>query len=267
MVATAAVDVPELPPAAALAWSEARLEAHGGDVPVIALWRPAGVTVALGLAQRPDRECDVDALLRDGVGLVRRQSGGGAVLLYSGVLCWEAFASEDCLRAGGGDAGIRPAYRFLSQPVVAGLRALGIAVVSAGTCDLSVVGDDRRLRKVAGTAQLRRRGSVLVHGSLLVDADLDRLARYLAFPSEQPEYRADRSHGEFCTTVAAAGGLPAAMAAVTAAIHTAAREMHWSVTAPSGLALPEARRFFLEKYAHRRWNWERDRTPAEGAAP
>ncbi|MCC8116632.1 MAG: hypothetical protein LIP18_05695, partial [Planctomycetes bacterium] len=79
---------PLLPPQTVLAWSEALLDETSPDRPILALWRPAGKNVAIGISQDPERELEVAALRRDGVGLVRRQSGGGAVLLFPGVLCW-----------------------------------------------------------------------------------------------------------------------------------------------------------------------------------
>ncbi|MCD7897570.1 MAG: hypothetical protein LUG50_13000, partial [Planctomycetaceae bacterium] len=116
--------------------------------------------------------------------------------------CWEALARLDVIDGMGG-SGIRETYRVLCTPVVTALRSLGIDAFHAGVCDISCTdGPDRLVYKLAGTAQLRRRTMALVHGSLLVTADVAELGRYLKQPSEEPDYRAGRGHDDFCRTVA-----------------------------------------------------------------
>lgn len=257
----------ELKPARALAWSETILDSAGRDVesPALAIWLPSGVTTAIGLSQNPDAELDVDAMRRDGVGLVRRQSGGGAVLLYRGVVCWEAWATADFLREDGGDGGIRDSYRALSRPVISALRGIGLDIFQAGICDLSTTVANGEVRKVAGTAQLRRKERVLVHGSLLAAPDLELLSRYLRFPTEQPEYRRGRSHRDFCVSVAeAAGKSPADPEAlvveVAGRIESAAAEAGWTVLTPPAELTETAASLLSRKYDNPDWNWRRIRT-------
>ncbi len=260
---------PVLPSQAVLAWSEALLSEISPDRPVIALWRPAGKTVALGISQSAEQELDVAALRRDGVGLVRRQSGGGAVLLFEGVLCWEALARLDVLDRLGG-SGIRETYRALCLPVVNALRAMGIDAFHAGVCDISCTsGPDQPVHKLAGTAQLRRRGMALVHGSLLVTADVSELGRYLRQPSEEPEYRAGRGHADFCRTVAdrlGTGPDGDVLPRVVAEITDAARAAGFDVTTPPSTLGPAATRLFEEKYRNDSWNWQRIRPKEERPA-
>lgn len=242
-----------------------RVDGPAGSAPSLALWRPEGVTVALGLSQEPGREMEVEACRRDGVGLIRRQSGGGAVLLYPGVLCWEAWATFEQVGSGEGDSGIRQCYAFCSRPVIAGLKRLGLDTFRAGICDLSVNRDGgSETRKIAGTAQLRRRRQVLVHGSLLVDADLERLGTYLKFPSDQPDYREGRSHRDFCATVVECLGRPDLCEEVATAIREAAAGMGWNIEAPPAGLSPEAARLERDKYLSDDWNWSRIRPKNEG---
>lgn len=267
-----ALQAPVLHPAAALAWSEARVDDAASVGPYIAIWRPQGVTVAIGIGQTPAVELEIDAMRRDGVALIRRQSGGGAVLLYDGVVCWEAWADLDEIdRRYPDGSGIRQTYRALCLPVVEGLAELGVQAFHAGICDISHAYEgeaERPPRKLAGTAQLRRKTRALVHGSLLVCPDLDRLADYLKFPSDQPDYRKDRSHREFCTSVAEALGLDVGadglMDKVTQAISRQALQAGWSVVQPVGEG-DDPRRDALErdKYRSDGWNWERKRVVAQ----
>lgn len=251
-------------PEAVLAWSEARVNEGSVRGPRTALWLPEGVRVAIGIGQKPDRELEVDAMRRDGVGLVRRQSGGGAVLLYPGVLCWEAWASLADLEALGGGSGIRQAYAALSRPIVDGLGRLGVEAFHAGICDISTMHpESRTTRKLAGTAQLRRRDMVLVHGSLLVNPELDLLAKYLKFPSEQPEYRSGRSHRDFCVSVAellSQNGTPVSFVSrVAGAVVSAALLAGWETMTPPMRLDAAAEALLSAKYMSAAWNWEKIR--------
>ena len=252
-------------PAEALAWSETRLERIEPDAPVIALWLPRGLTVAVGISQLPERETYVDALRRDAVTLMRRQSGGGAVLLHPGVLCWESLADiRDIERFGGKGSGIRESYAVLCRPVIDALRQIGVEAFQAGICDISVrLGDDSRdVRKLAGTAQLRRRDKVLVHGSLLVSPDMALLERYLRFPSEEPNYRRGRSHSEFCLGVDQAANIADAgicMRLVVEALHRTAHAEGWRLETPAALAGDTTYAAAYAKYSSPQWNLEKKR--------
>jgi lipoate-protein ligase A len=67
----------------------------------------------------------------------------------------------------------------------------------AGTSDLAVGG-----RKFSGNSQQRKRTHLLHHGTLLYDFDLELISRYLHLPERQPEYRANREHGDFVMNLA-----------------------------------------------------------------
>ncbi len=266
----------ELPPlrrpAAVLAWSEnacegAAADAAAGAGPFLALWRPLGTTAALGISQNAERELDCEAVRRDGVALLRRQSGGGAVLLYEGVLCWEAWAGLDALAglAPNGETGIHEAYAGLTGPVRGGVASLGLEVIRAGVSDLSVrSGVDGEVRKVAGTAQFRKRDWVLVHGCLLVTAEVGRLSRYLAPPSVMPEYRAGRTHRAFCASVkellgGGGGSDEALMGQLAEAVSLAARAGGWRELVPPEELPPAAAGLERRKYLSPEWNWEKRR--------
>ena len=81
------------------------------------------------------------------------------------------------------------------------LAALGIEASLRGTGDLAV-GD----LKIAGSAQCRRRNAILYHASILIEAPLRGMQRYLRMPSKAPDYRAGRSHSDFITDLVSLTG-------------------------------------------------------------
>ena len=68
-----------------------------------------------------------------------------------------------------------------------------------------MVGTDGVERKVLG-ASLRQTSKLVYYlGVFLVQDAIPLMERYLTAPSRQPEYRAGRGHGAFCTHLAALG--------------------------------------------------------------
>jgi lipoate-protein ligase A len=88
-------------------------------------------------------------------------------------------------------------------------RTAGIQTEIRGTGDLCL-GD----RKVLGSSAFSGRGAFFYQASLLVEANLDLMERYLRHPSREPTYRRGRGHREFLTTLTGAGyrGTAAALA-------------------------------------------------------
>ena len=154
-----------------LALDEALARADPTD-PVIAVWRctPA---VIVGRFQRPDWEIDPAACASRGVRVWRRFTGGGTVYLDPGVVCAALVLPASHPAAA---AGVPDMYSPFLDGMVAACRSLG---VDAERDERTVRVDGR---KVTGIAAHRNRAATLVHGTLLVDADLDALRSCIAGP-------------------------------------------------------------------------------------
>ncbi len=76
------------------------------------------------------------------------------------------------------------------------MRVLGAEVEVNGFTDLTING-----RKFSGSAQYRRRQSVLFHGTFLLDLDIELVEELIEIPSVAPEYRQGRSHTDFLTNL------------------------------------------------------------------
>lgn len=186
-------------PAANLAADEALLEAvegDGSDRPegVLRFYEPREYFVVLGYGNRVAAEVQVDACAADGIPVLRRASGGGTVVLGPGCL---AYALVLPVSASPELESVTGTNRWILERNRAALgRLLAREVSIQGHTDLTL-GD----RKFSGNAQRRRRRSVLFHGTLLLDFDLDRLGRWLRMPSAEPAYRGGRGHDRFVTNL------------------------------------------------------------------
>lgn len=119
--------------------------------------------VIIGRGQNPWVECRLAEMERDGVQLVRRITGGGAVFHDRGNLNFSFIAGRE----------IYDVQRQLGV-ILRAVRALGIDCDFSGRNDLLACG-----RKFSGNAFCSRGGLCQHHGTLLVNADLTRLQNYL----------------------------------------------------------------------------------------
>ncbi|MDE3000516.1 MAG: biotin/lipoate A/B protein ligase family protein [Gemmatimonadota bacterium] len=142
-------------------------------------WTPPAVS--FGYAQRIGREVDADRCRQRGIHLVRRPSGGRAVLHWNELTYSVTCPAGDPLLGGS----IQESYRRISACLVSSLRLLGVSArfeprrnpVSSprgegltspcfsSTTQYEVTLDDR---KIIGSAQRRLGGVLLQHGSLLL---------------------------------------------------------------------------------------------------
>jgi lipoate-protein ligase A len=182
-------------------------------------WHPP--TVSLGYAQPLDGTIDRDRCAALGIGLVRRPTGGSAIL-HEGPgreVTYSVVAREGDFE---GADDVLETYRVIGQGLVAGLARLGVAAKLAplvrGRSESAPAFCFRRTgayeiavgaRKLIGSAQRRQRGAFLQHGSVVLDADPARIRA--VFPAE-----VDPTGG--MTTLADALGAPPARAAVVAAL-------------------------------------------------
>ena len=163
-----------------MAVDEALLASAGsGGVATLRLYRWRGPWLSLGYAQRDDAALRARCAAA-GVGVVRRPTGGGAVL-HGGDLTYAVAAPAARL-----PAGLRGTYELIGGALLEALRAVGVPAArspgggsevapGAFDCFAAPAADELcfRGRKLAGSAQRRAGGAVLQHGSLRVHPDPD----------------------------------------------------------------------------------------------
>ncbi len=164
--------------------------------PVVRVEEAREIVVVLSRSRDPEREVFLDRCRADGVAVVVRPSGGGAVVLARGVVVASAVrVAAPRVRFP------EPYFRSFCGAVAGALAACGVAGLEIrGTSDLAL-GE----RKVAGSSLRLWQEWVLFQLSVLVDADVGILERYLRAPSREPAYRQGRPHREFVITLQAAG--------------------------------------------------------------
>lgn len=181
-----------------MAVDEALLQ-HGiarGGAPTLRCYSWEPHTLSLGAHQDASGSVDWEALRRDGYGAVRRPTGGRAILhaqelTYSvtapsppgGTLAAYRWIAGG-LEAGLEEAGIRVDLEKTRRPLARGIQTRHPCFSAAGRYELVSGG-----RKVVGSAQRRRRGWLMQHGSILLGPEHLRLPRYLTGVDPEEEER------------------------------------------------------------------------------
>jgi lipoate-protein ligase A len=229
-------------PAENLALDEALLEsAESGAGPgcLLRLWECPVPAVVVGRSSRAREEVELEACLRRGVPVLRRTSGGAAVVIGPGCLMYSVvldYASHSPLRM------IGQAHRHVLGIIAAAFEPLLPGVELAGTSDLSLAG-----RKFSGNSLRCKRDHLLYHGTLLYDFPIELLTACLRMPPRQPDYRAQRLHEAFVAN------LPLDDAALRRALIGA-----WSANTPAN-KWPEAltRQLAADRYTRDEWTFQR----------
>lgn len=239
--------------------------ADGASPPTLRFygWEPP--CLSLGFRQ-PWDDVDVARARALGWDVVRRPTGGRAIL-HTDELTYVVCAPDGEPRVKGG---VLESYKRLSAALLNGLRALGVDADRAtpyyhdhstpgpacfdGPSDYEITVAQRKL---IGSAQLRRRGVVLQHGTLPLVGDITRICDGLWFETEG-QRMATRSRLRYrATTLESALGGPApSLDAAAAALRDAFAETLALRLLPGTLTAAETARVAqlrAEKYAAPAW--------------
>ena len=237
---------------------------RGDSSPTLRLyaWQPA--CLSLGHAQ-PFADVDVRRLRERGWNVVRRATGGRAIL-HTDELTYSVIGSaEEPLLAGG----VLESYNRIAQALLRAVKDLELAVEMKegkireqpapnpvcfevpSTYEITVLG-----KKLIGSAQARKKEGVLQHGSLPLTGDLTRICQALAFESESAREEASKRLLARATTVESALGRPVSWERAATAFLRAFETELGLCFERGELSESEARRaeeLVIEKYAHRWW--------------
>jgi lipoate-protein ligase A len=136
---------------------------NGSSPPTIRFYSYKPGAVSIGYFQGIKDEVNLDVCTELGIDCVRRFTGGGAVyhdcereITYSIAAPLEIFPKN-----------IIESYRMICCRIAGGLKRLGITAEFRPVNDILV-----KNKKISGSAQTRRGGVLLQHGTLLYDLDL-----------------------------------------------------------------------------------------------
>lgn len=240
--------------------------AAGNTMPTLRLYAWNPYCLSLGCLQ-PAAEADAAALARLGWDLVRRPTGGRAILHAEELTYSVAGLTQDPRLAGS----VLACYRRLAQALVLALVNLGL---EAAVREDGPTAAERRSpvcfevssnyeitiggKKILGSAQARRGNRVLQHGSLPLRGDLTRVTRGLAFETETARQTAAERLLQHAVTVEMIAGSPVTWEQAALAFIAGFENALDLRLAPGKLTAEEsalAEKLYREKYAGAEWTW------------
>jgi lipoate---protein ligase len=160
--------------------------------PFFDISEPEKSTVVLGRSRTIEGDVNEKECLENNVSIIKRVSGGGTVLLSPGMLVWTLIVptTNFCINQ-------TIWFKIFSNWIIDNLSKPGIqGTETKGTSDITI-----NNRKICGTSLYIGAKKVLYHGTLLLDIDTSLFDKYLKIPDRMPEYRNNRIHSEFVTTL------------------------------------------------------------------
>ncbi|MED1738328.1 lipoate--protein ligase [Bacillus swezeyi] len=137
-------------------------------------------SIIIGKNQNTIEEINTKYVDENGIIVVRRLSGGGAVYHDLGNLNF-SFITKD-------DGNSFHNFKKFTEPVVEALKRLGVDAELSGRNDLMANG-----RKISGNAQFSTRGRMFSHGTLLFDSEIEHVVSALKVKKDKIESKGIKS--------------------------------------------------------------------------
>ncbi|MFC3418488.1 lipoate--protein ligase [Salinicoccus hispanicus] len=137
-------------------------------------------SIIIGKNQNTIEEINESYIQENGIKVVRRVSGGGAVYHDEGNLNF-SFITED-------DGESFHNFRKFTQPIVDVLQDMGVDAELSGRNDLEIDG-----KKVSGNAMFSLKGRMFSHGTLMLDSDISEVQNALKVNPKKIESKGIKS--------------------------------------------------------------------------
>lgn len=137
-------------------------------------------SIIIGKNQNTIEEINTEYVEGNGIQVVRRLSGGGAVYHDLGNLNFSFITKDD------GESFHN--FRKFTEPVIEALQKLGVNAELSGRNDILAEG-----RKISGNAQFSTRGRMFSHGTLLFDSEMDHVVSALNVKKDKIESKGIKS--------------------------------------------------------------------------
>jgi lipoate---protein ligase len=137
-------------------------------------------SIIIGKNQNTVEEINTDYVESNGIHVVRRLSGGGAVYHDLGNLNFSFITKDD------GESFHN--FRKFTEPVIEALQKMGVNAELSGRNDILAEG-----RKISGNAQFSTKGRMFSHGTLLFDSEIDHVVSALRVKQDKIESKGIKS--------------------------------------------------------------------------
>ncbi len=161
------------------------------NLPAFCTWIPDQVYVVLGRSNQPEKSVFLERIEQDEVALIKRPSGGEAVVLSPSMVIIACTDSKDNYERS------VDFFARCNNLIINALTDLGIENLGQrGISDIS-----SGSHKILGSSMFKAPDRLFYHAVLNVSELPGTIAWYLKHPTREPDYRAGRDHTKFVTSL------------------------------------------------------------------
>ncbi len=161
----------------------------------IMLWQPDSVYIILGQRDNIENAVEEKFVLEENAIIMQRPSGGHSVVLTPKTIVISMISYADLLRE------IKQFFKECNMKIISALekqKVMGLSI--QGISDIVI-----NNRKIAGSSMYRGKDFLFFHAVLNIDENPKFISKFLKHPKTEPEYRQNRKHDEFITSLSEQG--------------------------------------------------------------
>ncbi len=207
-------------------------------------------TISMGYFEKVEESVNLPLCRMDGVFILRRVSGGSAIYTDPGQVIYALIGLAEEF-----PHNVNESYGRICSAVIRGLAHLGIEADFKPINDVQIDG-----KKVSGSAQLRKWGALLQHGTVIMEIDREKMFSYLRISEEKLKKQGVRNPAERVTSLSEATGKSLSREEVVKALISGFEE-EFGVKIEAGELTQwekeEISRLIEEKYGNDEWNYRK----------
>jgi lipoate---protein ligase len=155
------------------------------------VWIPDKVYAVLGASNQPEESLLIENILQDNITVLKRPSGGQAVVLTPNNLI------ISCVFTGKKIFQPKDIFHRINLLIISALEKEGITGLSLmGISDIAISG-----KKILGSAIFRNKDKLLYQAVLNIGEPALTFEKYLKQPLKEPDYRNGRKHIDFVSSL------------------------------------------------------------------
>ena len=155
------------------------------------VWIPSETCIVLGRSNNPVDSLIVKNVVADEITVYKRPSGGETVVLSNKMIVLSTSVEQTNFKSG------RSYFKDYNTKIISALRKLGIEDLGyKGISDITI-----NELKILGSSIYQNKFVVFYHAVLNVSESVSLIDKYLKHPVREPDYRMNRNHRDFVTSL------------------------------------------------------------------
>lgn len=159
--------------------------------PTNIIWIPIETCVVLGKSNNPNDSLHIENVLADNIPVYKRPSGGETVVLSNKMVVLSVAVKQTDFKSG------KSYFKDYNTKIISALKSFGIRNLGyKGISDITI-----NELKILGSSIYQNKYVMFYHAVLNVDESVALIDKYLKHPKREPDYRNNRNHKDFVTSL------------------------------------------------------------------